>query len=142
MAPAFQKTLKLNPAIINYGKFSYLKLDNAVSLQPRILCPVINPYEHPYTLAWSDDTFCYVEGQTLTSKILHSQTTRIWLAKSSSYHWIAIFVCTILYPSITLSHFITALKCNVSLYILSLYHCTKLHQWIAIHCIDVPLQCE
>ena len=35
MAPAFQNTLTFNLDIINYGRFSFLKLDNAVSLQPK-----------------------------------------------------------------------------------------------------------
>ena len=35
MAPAFQNTLTFNPDIINYGRFGFLKLDNAVSLQPK-----------------------------------------------------------------------------------------------------------
>ena len=126
MAPAFQKTLKFNPAIINYGRFSFLKLDKAVSLQPRILCPVINPYEHPYTRAWNDDTYCYVEGQTLISRRLHSQTNRIWLAKFSSYHWIAIFVCT------ALSFIPQSLSLILSLHLSALYLC------IYYHCIPVP----
>ena len=33
IAPAFQNTLTFNLAIINYWRFSYLKIDNAVSLQ-------------------------------------------------------------------------------------------------------------
>ena len=41
------------------------------------MCPVINQYEHPYNLAWSDYTHCYVAGQTLTSNKLHSTTARI-----------------------------------------------------------------
>ena len=43
------------------------------ALSERIMCPVINQYEHPYNLAWSEDTHCYVAGQTLTSNKLHSQ---------------------------------------------------------------------
>ena len=35
MAPAFQNTLTFNPDIINYGRFGFLKLDNAVSLLPK-----------------------------------------------------------------------------------------------------------
>ena len=48
MASAFQKTLLFNPDIINYGRFSFLKLDHAVSLQPkkRLLSPFLdtNPF--------------------------------------------------------------------------------------------------
>ena len=36
MAPAFQNTLTFNPDIIKYGRFGFLKLDNAVSLLKKI----------------------------------------------------------------------------------------------------------
>ena len=35
MALAFQNTLTFNPDITNHGSFSFLKLNNAVSLQPK-----------------------------------------------------------------------------------------------------------
>ena len=35
MAPAFQKSLKFNHLIINYGRIGFLKLDNAISLQQK-----------------------------------------------------------------------------------------------------------
>ena len=35
MALAFQKTLTFNPYIINYRRYSFLKLDNAVSLHTK-----------------------------------------------------------------------------------------------------------
>ena len=33
MAPAFQKSLKFNHLIINYGRICFMKLDNEISLQ-------------------------------------------------------------------------------------------------------------
>ena len=43
MASAFQNKLTFNPDIINNGRSSFLKLDNAVSLQPKkILSPFLD----------------------------------------------------------------------------------------------------
>ena len=44
MAPAFKKILLFNPDIKNHGRFSFLKLDHAVSLQPkkRLFSPFLN----------------------------------------------------------------------------------------------------
>ena len=74
MAPAFQNTLIFNPDIINYGRFSFWKLDNAVSLQqkkilfslfldtkPFFTMKIANQYNKQLTpsesLDWDDDFF-------------------------------------------------------------------------------------
>ena len=95
MAPAFQKLLKFNLFIINYGRICFLKLDNAISLQQK------KPFF--FTISWHKTVFCHENDKppwqtTYTIWKLGSRRffwAWVWVS-STSNHWARIF--TTLWP--------------------------------------------
>ena len=62
MAPAFQKSLKFNHFIINYGRICFPKLDNAISLQQK------KPF---FTISWHKTIILPYKWPTTMTNNLH-----------------------------------------------------------------------